>query len=65
MGETRHVRLDFRMADCDPAGLQDGTTWIAALPVTYHVFGFTRIVQVPFDRAVISVDTIGRCHQPM
>lgn len=64
-GETRYLRVDFKMADCDPAGLQDGHSFITSLPVTYRTLGFTRTVRVPFDDAAIAVDTMGRCDQPL
>jgi hypothetical protein len=63
-GETRRVRLEFRLADCDPAGLQDGYSSIDALPVKYRVLGFVRTVDLPFRKAAISVQTIGRCDRP-
>lgn len=64
-GETYYVRLHFCMADCDPAGLKDGFSFIRALPVTYQVLGVTRTVDVPLSEAAISVQTIGRRDRPM
>ncbi len=65
-GETRYVRLDFRLADCDPAGLQDnGYSVVDSLPVTYKVLGFRRTVDVPFDRTALSVLATGECNHPI
>ena len=64
-GETKYLRVDFRMADCVPAGLQDGHSFVSSLPVTYETLGFTRTVQVPFERAAVGVNTIGQCDKPI
>lgn len=64
-GETRYVRLDFRQATCDPAGLQPGSSRIDSLPVRYRVLGRTRTVDVPFDDVTIAVRTIGLCDRPL
>lgn len=64
-GETRHVRLDFRLADCDPAGLQDrGYSVVDSLPLTYKVLGFRRTVDVPFAKSAPAVMTMGECNHP-
>ena len=65
-GETRSVRLDFRLADCDPARLQDGGySVVDSLPVTYKVLGFRRTIDVPFDRTALSVHASGDCNLPL
>jgi hypothetical protein len=64
-GETRYLRLHFRLADCDPAGLQDGATTIQGLPVSYDILGFRRTVSVPFPSMAIAVQTIGTCNHPI
>ncbi len=65
-GETRHLRLDFRLADCDPASLQDGGySVVDSLPVTYKVLGFRRTVDVPFDKTALSVLATGECNHPI
>jgi hypothetical protein len=65
-GETRYLRLDFRLADCDPAGLQDnGYSVVESLPVTYKVLGFRRTVDVPFDKTALSVLATGECNHPI
>jgi hypothetical protein len=63
-GETRYVRLDFRTATCDPAGLQTGSSRINSIPLRYRVLGVTRTVPVPFDQVAIAIQTIGTCDQP-
>jgi hypothetical protein len=65
-GETRYLRLDFRLADCDPAGLQHGGySVVDSLPVTYKVLGFRRTVDVPFDKTALSVLAMGECNHPL
>lgn len=65
-GDSRPLRLDFRLADCDPAGLQDGRITLTGLPVRYHTLGFSRTASVPFDEDMaLSVMTIGECDHPI
>jgi hypothetical protein len=64
-GETRDVRLHFRLADCDPAELQSGFSSIDALEVRYGILGLERAVRVPLDEFVLAVSTIGRCDRPI
>lgn len=64
-GQTRSVRLDFHQADCDPAGLQDGSSRIDSLPVRYRTLGVTRTADVPFDEVTIAVQTVGSCDRPL
>jgi hypothetical protein len=64
-GQTRYVRLDFRQATCDPAGLQDGSSRVDSLPVRYRVLGRTRTADVPFDQVTIAVKTTGICDRPL
>ena len=64
-GESRDLRGDFRMADCDPAGLDhDGSFGIRSMPVRYRVLGRVRTVAVRFSSAAITLDTWGGCDQP-
>ncbi len=64
-GETQYIRLDFRLAGCDPAGLQDnGYSVVDSLPVTYKVLGFRRTVSVPFGKTALSVLATGECNHP-
>ena len=64
-GETRYLQLRFRLADCDPAGLQDGASTLKGLPVRYRILGFSRTVSVPFDALAIAVQAIGICNHPI
>lgn len=64
-GESRDVRLHFRLADCDPAGLQSGFSSIDALAVRYRTLGVERSVRVPLDEFVLAVSTIGGCDRPI
>lgn len=64
-GETRDLRLHFRLADCDPAELQSGFSSIDALEVRYRILGIERAVRVPLDEFVLAVRTIGGCDRPI
>jgi hypothetical protein len=64
-GETRDVRLHFRLADCDPAALQSGFSSIDALEVRYRTLGIERSVRAPLDEFVLAVATIGGCDRPI
>jgi hypothetical protein len=64
-GETRDVRLHFRLADCDPAKLQSGFSSIDTLEVRYRILGVERAVRVPLDEFVLAVRTIGGCDRPI
>jgi hypothetical protein len=64
-GETRSVRLTFRMADCSPSDLQPGTTFVKGLVLRYKVLGLKRAWLVPFEESALAVPTIGRCEHPI
>ena len=64
-GETVDVRLDFRLADCDPKMLQPGGSYVRSLPVHYRTFGITRTHDVPLENAAVSIQTIGQCTHPL
>jgi hypothetical protein len=64
-GETRAVRVDFRQASCDPAGLQDGSSRLDSLPVRYRTLGWTRTADLPFEEVTIAVRTMGVCDRPL
>jgi hypothetical protein len=65
-GETREVRLEFRLADCDPAALQPGG-WssLRGLPLRYRTLGVTRSRLVSFRDAVIALQAMGTCRHPL
>lgn len=64
-GESRNVRLNFRLADCSPTDLQPGTTKIQGLVMRYKILGLGRVWLVPFEESVLAVPTIGRCEHPI
>jgi len=64
-GETADVRLEFRLADCDPATLQPGQSYIRDLPVRYRTFGATRTAQVPLRDAAVALEASGKCLHPI
>ena len=64
-GDTRSVRLNFRLADCSPTTLQPGTTFIKGLVVRYKLLGLKRAWLVPFEDSALAVPTIGRCEHPI
>lgn len=64
-GETRSVRLNFRLADCSPGDLQPGTTFVKGLVMRYKILGLKRAWLVPFEDSALAVPTIGRCEHPI
>lgn len=64
-GETRSVRLTFRLADCSPSNLQPGTTFVKGLVVRYKILGLKRAWLVPFEDSALAVPSIGRCEHPI
>jgi hypothetical protein len=64
-GDTRSVRLNFRLADCSPTTLQPGTTFIKGLVMRYKILGLKRAWLVPFEKSALAVPTIGRCEHPI
>ena len=65
-GETRYVRLQFRLAGCDPAGLEPGGySSLDSLRLRYRVLGVTRSHDVPFRDASIDMHATGECSHPI
>ena len=65
-GETREVRLEFRLADCDPATLQPGGYSIRrGLTLRYRILGITRSHHIPFRGTVIALQAMGGCRNPI
>lgn len=65
-GETRYVRLEFRLADCDPASLEPGgSSTLRSLRLRYRILGVTRTADVPFRDAIIAVQAMGKCAHPI
>jgi len=64
-GESRNVRLNFRLADCSSTGLQPGTTSLRGLLMRYKILGAGRTWVVPFEESVLAVPTIGQCEHPI
>jgi hypothetical protein len=65
-GETAYLRLDFRMADCGNAPMEEGwSSTIDSLRLTYETLGFTRTLSVPFEESAISVLAGGECEHPL
>jgi len=65
-GETRDVRLEFRIADCDPNALESGgTSSLDGLPLRYRTFGITRNARAPFRDAVLALEALGECRNPI
>ena len=64
-GDTRSVRLTFRLADCSPGDLQPGTTFVKGLVMRYKILGLKRAWLVPFEDSALAVPTIGRCEHPI
>ncbi|HVW31739.1 MAG TPA: hypothetical protein VHL53_04290 [Acidimicrobiia bacterium] len=64
-GQSRELRLEFRLADCDPAGLQDGASVVDGWPVRYRILGTTRTVRVAFNRTTLALQATGECSHPL
>jgi hypothetical protein len=65
-GETRYVRLEFRMAGCDPATLQPGGySTMDSLRLRYRILGVTRRHDVPFNDSNIEMQATGECADPL
>jgi hypothetical protein len=65
-GEERSVRLNFRLADCDPAELQSGgSTTLGSMKMRYRILGVSRSVDVPFGKAALTVLAGGPCAHPI
>jgi hypothetical protein len=64
-GQTVEVRLEYRLADCDPAELQSGTSSVRSVPLKYRTLGISRTARVPFRDSVVAVTAIGPCRNPI
>jgi hypothetical protein len=64
-GETREVRLEDPIADCDPAELQAGTSTVSGLDLRYRILGLTRTAHVPLRDAAVALQAVGPCRHPI
>jgi hypothetical protein len=65
-GDTREVRLDLRLADCDPASLQrGGYSTLRGLTLRYRIFGVSRTRHIPFRDSAIALQAMGECAHPL
>ena len=65
-GQTVEVRLEYRIADCDPAQLQSGgTSSVRSLGLRYRTLGITRTAAVPFRTAAVALHASGDCRNPI
>ena len=61
-GETVNVRLEYRLADCDPAELQpNATSTVSSLRLRYRILGISRTAHVPFRDTAIALQAGGGC----
>lgn len=64
--ETVNVRLEYRLADCDPAELQpNGTSTLSSLRLQYRILGVTRTAHVPFRDTAVALQAGGPCRNPI
>ena len=65
-GDTRNVRLEFRLADCDPAGQPGGFSTLRSLEMRDRILGLTRTADVAFrNDAAVSLQAVGDCAEPI
>lgn len=65
-GETRNVRLELRLADCDPASLQPGGySTLLSVGMRYRTLGITRTAHVPFRDTEVDLQAMGICLHPL
>jgi hypothetical protein len=65
-GETRHVRLELRLADCDPASFQPGGySTLLSVGMRYRTLGITRTAHVPFRDTEVDLQAMGICAHPL
>jgi hypothetical protein len=63
---TAEPGLEFRTADCDPAGLQSGgSSGLVDLRLRYRILGITRTADVPFRDTVLGLQASGGCAAAM
>jgi hypothetical protein len=61
-GESRHVRLEFTLADCSPVDLSPGNySVLHELDLRYHLLGVTRTTSVPFPDENIALQLPDDC----
>lgn len=64
--ETRELRLEFRLADCDPASVNPGGySTLQSLNLRYRILGVSRTTDVPFRDVAISLQATGICAHPI
>jgi hypothetical protein len=65
-GESRNVRLTYRLAGCDPSELQSGgSSSLEGAFVRYRILGIGRSTVIPFRESVLSVPGGGPCKDPI
>jgi hypothetical protein len=65
-GDSREVRLDFRLADCDPTSLQPGGySTRRGVTLRYRTLGISRTVDIPFRDSVLALHAMGICQHPI
>jgi hypothetical protein len=65
-GETRYLRLEFHLADCDPTAFAPGgSSTLRSLRVQYRILGVTRSHDVPFRDSALAVQATGDCAHPI
>jgi hypothetical protein len=65
-GETRQVRLEFRLADCDPAALQPGGySVLRALQLRYRILGVSQTAGASFNDETVALSATGECAHPL
>jgi hypothetical protein len=64
-GDTRNVRLEFSMADCDPASLQvRAYNVLRSLNLRYRTLRISRTADVEFQSAPVALQAMGDCPDP-
>ena len=65
-GETREVRLEYRLADCDPASLQPGGySTRRGATLRYRILGISRSRHIPFRDSALALHAMGICEHPI
>lgn len=65
-GETREVRLEYRLADCDPASLQPGGfSTRRGATLRYRILGVGRSRHFAFRDSVLALHAMGVCEHPI
>jgi hypothetical protein len=64
--ETRDIRLEFRLADCDPASVQPGgLSVLRSLDLRYRTLRISRTTDVSFRDAVVALQAVRDCAHPI